>query len=303
MFDQNVYWYGNDGRAHLEIERYDITGEKPVYIGKTGIHGWMHPLAVSEYNGYLRIPTDEDYGAGLVILDKELNIVSELYGIGGNQKEPHPHDVATYKNIAVFGRGTTWWLVDISDPTDPKVMNGIDGASKNYDKAFLSEDTLLTSVYCYDENRTCSWIELETYDVSNALNIRKTGEFPLEKNSRELVYTLSPWSYKPSISATAEDRFTVVPYTIEYWDNGTYVRNYMLALFSTDNGLTLISKQQIDHHATEETKASKWKAMCIENTVYFVNLAVGTKETDITAISIYPFTADTLDPIAHLDDR
>ena len=296
VFDQSVHWYGNDGRAHLEIERYDITGEKPVYIGKTSIHGWMHPLAVSEYNGYLRIPTDEDYGAGLVILDKELNIVSELYGIGGNQKEPYPHDMATYKNVAVFGRGTTWYVVDVSDPAAPKVMNGIDGANQNYDKAFLSEDTLLTAVFCRDDAKEYNGIKLETYDISDEKNIVKTGEILLENNSRELMYRLSPWSYRQSVSAVSEKEFTVVPYTIEYWEYDDYVRKNMLALFSTEDGLTLVSKQEIERAITEGTKTSKWQAMYIDGTVYFVNMALGTKETDITAINIYTFNSTYLTP-------
>ncbi|MBR2914841.1 MAG: beta-propeller domain-containing protein, partial [Clostridia bacterium] len=249
-----------------------------------------------EYNGYLRIPTDEDYGAGLVILDKELNIVSELYGIGGNQKEPHPHDVATYKNVAVFGRGTTWYVVDVSDPAAPKVMNGIDGANQNYDKAFLSEDTLLTSVFCRDDAKEYNGIRLETYDISDEKNIVKTGEVLLENNSRELQYRLSPWSYRQSVSAVSEKEFTVVPYTIEYWDDTTYVRNYMLALFSTEDGLTLVSKQEIERVITEGTKTSRWQAMYIDGTVYFVNMALGTKETDITAINIYTFNSTDLTP-------
>lgn len=296
VFDQAVYWYGTDGRAYSDIERYDITGDIPVYIGKTSVHGWMYKSAVSEYNGYLRIPTNEDYGAGLVILDKELNIVSELYGIGGNQKEPHPHDVATYKNVAVFGRGTTWWIVDMSDPAAPKVMNGIEGASKNYCKAFLSEDTLLTSVFCRDDAKEYNGMMLETYDISDEKNIVKTGEILLENNSRELAYRLSPWSYRQSVSAVSEKEFTVVPYTIEYREGDDYVRKNMLALFSADDGLTLVAKREIEHEATEGTKASRWQAMYIDGTVFFVNMALGTKESDITAISIYAFDSTDLTP-------
>ncbi len=303
VFDQAVYWYGANGEAYTEIERYDISGELPIYIGKTRVYGRTYHLAVSEYNGYLRIPTNEDYGAGLIILDKDLNIVSELYGIGGNQQDPYPHDVETYKNTVIYGRDKNWWMVDVSEPEAPKVISIGEGGEIYYNKAFLSEDTLLTSIFCRDDTQDYGGIKLETYDISDEKNILKTGEILLENNSRELAYMLSPGTYQPSNSAAAENEFAVVPYTIEYWDDTTYVCRYMLALISTDNGLTLVSKQEIDHETASGIKASKWQVMYIDDAVYFVNLGVGTKETDITSVSIYFFTADDLTPIGQYSNN
>ena len=211
--------------------------------------------------------------------------------------------MGTYKNTVVYGRGKNWWTVDVSDPAAPKVINIGEGGETNYDKAFLSEDTLITSTVCRDDTQEYGGIKLETYDISDEKNILKTGEILLENNSRELAYILSPGTYQPSVSAAAENEFAVVPYTIEYWDDTTYVCRYILSLLSIDNGLTLVSKQEIDHKTDSGIKASKWQVMYIDDTVYFVNLGLGTKETDITSVTIYSFTADDLTPIGQYSNN
>ncbi|MBR2915108.1 MAG: beta-propeller domain-containing protein [Clostridia bacterium] len=298
VFYQTVLWYGNDGRAHLEIERYDITGKLPVYIGKTSVHGWMCSSAISEYNGYLRIPTYEDYGAGLIILDKELNVIGELYGIGGNQQDPLPHDVATYKNIAVFGRDSTWWTVDISDPASPKVTGSADGKGNSYHTVFLDDGYLLTSVFYRDYASDYAGLKLETYDVSDEMNIKKTGEMLLENESRQFIYMLSPGLYQETTSETSGAGTLVMPYVVAD-DNPRYV----LAMFSYGEELTLTAKQELVHTSTSEIKTSKWQMVRIGDGIHLVNLAMGTKETDITSVSVYSFNADDLTPIGQYDGK
>lgn len=298
VFYQTVLWYGNDGRAHLEIERYDITGKLPVYIGKTSVHGWMCSSAISEYNGYLRIPTYEDYGAGLIILDKELNVIGELYGIGGNQQDPLPHDVATYKNIAVFGRDSTWWTVDISDPASPKVTGSADGKGNNYHTVFLDDGYLLTSVFYRDYASDYAGLKLETYDISDEMNIKKTGEMLLENESRQFIYMLSPGLYQETTSETSGSGTLVMPYVVAD-DNPRYV----LAMFSYGEELTLTAKQELVHTSASEIKTSKWQMVRIGDGIHLVNLAMGTKETDITSVSVYSFNADDLTPIGQYDGK
>lgn len=298
VFYQTVLWYGNDGRAHLEIERYDITGKLPVYIGKTSVHGWMCSSAISEYNGYLRIPTYEDYGAGLIILDKELNVIGELYGIGGNQQDPLPHDVATYKNIAVFGRDSIWWTVDISDPASPEIIGSADCIGNYYNKTILDGGYLLTSVFYRDSDSDYAGLKLETYDISDEMNIKKTGEMLLENESRQFIYMLSPGLYQETTSETSGAGTLVMPYVVAD-DNPRYV----LAMFSYGEELTLTAKQELVHTSASEIKTSKWQMVRIGDGIHLVNLAMGTKETDITSVSVYSFNADDLTPIGQYDGK
>lgn len=298
VFDQSVYWYGSDGKAYIEVERYDITGKLPVYIGKTSVHGWMCSSAISEYNGYLRIPTYEDYGAGLIILDKELNVIGELYGIGGNQQDPLPHDVATYKNIAVFGRDSTWWTVDISDPASPEIIGSADCIGAYYNKTILDGGYLLTSVFYRDSDSDYAGLKLETYDVSDEMNIKKTGEMLLENESRQFIYMLSPGLYQETTSETSGSGTLVMPYVIAD-DNPRYV----LAMLSYGEELTLTAKQELVHTSTSEIKTSKWQMVRIGDGIHLVNLAMGTKETDITSVFVYSFNADDLTPLGRYDGK
>ncbi len=298
VFYQTVLWYGNDGRAHLEIERYDITEKLPVYVGKTDVRGWKCHYAISEYNGYLRVPVYDDYGAGVIILDKELNVVGELYGIGGNQQDPLPHDVATYKNIAVFGRDSTWWTVDISDPASPKVTGSADGKGNNYHTVFLDDGYLLTSVFYRDYASDYAGLKLETYDISDEMNIKKTGEMLLENESRQFIYMLSPGLYQETTSETSGSGTLVMPYVVAD-DNPRYV----LAMFSYGEELTLTAKQELVHTSASEIKTSKWQMVRIGDGIHLVNLAMGTKETDITSVSVYSFNADDLTPLGRYDGK
>ncbi len=298
VFYQTVLWYGNDGRAHLEIERYDITEKLPVYVGKTDVRGWKCHYAISEYNGYLRIPVYDDYGAGVIILDKELNVVGELYGIGGSQKHPIPHDVATYKNIAVFGRDSTWWTVDLSDPASPEIIGSADCIGAYYNKTILDGGYLLTSVFYRDYDSDHEGLRLETYDISDEMNIKKTGEMLLENFSRRFAYTLYPGAYLETETEASGAGALFIPYAVADDDP-----RCLIAMFSYGEELTLVSKREIELPSYEGIKTSKWQTVLIGDGVYLINLAMGTKESDITSVSVYSFSADDLTPLGRYDGK
>lgn len=135
------WWWGWDDRPVSHIHKFALKADaEPTYVASGEVDGWMYDqFAMSEYDGYLRAVTT-DFGVwwfdseeepeapanNVFVLEDDgegsLLPVGHVGGIAPNEQVQAVRMMGEKGYVVTFERTDPLFTIDLSDPTDPKVV-------------------------------------------------------------------------------------------------------------------------------------------------------------------------------------
>ncbi|MBR2915947.1 MAG: beta-propeller domain-containing protein, partial [Clostridia bacterium] len=186
--EQYVYNAENDRYNRCTtVNRFSLENGNPKHTGTVCVDGtYLNQYSFDEYNGYLRIavnrPSTNDNA--VIILDKDLNTVSEVTGMGKGEQVKSVRFYGETAYVVTFRQTDPLYALDLSDPENPVILSElkIPGFSTYLQK--FGEDMLFGFGYDADENT--GWrkgLKLSMFDISDAKNTCEKHTLLLSENT------------------------------------------------------------------------------------------------------------------------
>lgn len=174
----SVYNYGrffNSNTTH--IFKFKLKDGRIKLVAKGEVSGYVHDqFSMDEYNGYLRIATTGTNLLGddtnrLFVLDDRLNKVGELTGIAVGEQIKSVRFVGKIGYIVTYEQIDPLFVVDLSDPTNPKMRGeleipGYSAYLHPYDETHIIGIGYNTKTNQYGSTTTTS-LKMSMFDVSD----------------------------------------------------------------------------------------------------------------------------------------
>ena len=296
-----------ENKNQAEILKIDYDAGQIKMDGRTVIDGIIgDEFDIDEYDGYLRIAITKDSVAyltskkkytffdgetwfdcemsesdnsvakeqcsALIILDEKLDLVSELklhkdesvYGVRFDGDVAY---VVTYRQTDPL------FAVDLTDPTEPKIMSALEipGFSTYLHK--WDENTLVGIGYVAS---TSSALKISTYDISDKYDITESNVCKLPTNAR----SWAPLNHK-EIFISPEKNLIGLWFTGEFIIDDTHYSAVYSVYYYDGGELTEVLRCPV----TDEDGISDTRGMYIGDCIYIVN-----DEQGITVYSMNDYT-------------
>ena len=177
----SIYDYGilvNDFKS--KIFKFNLDNGKIKFVAQGEVPGTVHDqFSMDEYNGYLRIATTGENILGgdtntLTILDEKLQKVGEIYGIAVGEEIKSVRFVGKVGYIVTFEQIDPLFVVDLSDPKNPKLRGeleipGYSAYLHPYDETHIIGIGKNTETNKYG-NTTTTNMKMSMFDVSDLDN-------------------------------------------------------------------------------------------------------------------------------------
>lgn len=266
FFRDISYTYTNTTKVH----KFDIKDGKVQYCATGAVPGsLLNQFSMDEYNGYFRITTTdnsnfEESTNNLYVLDSDMNIVGKLENLAKGERIYSTRFMGTKCYMVTYKTVDPLFVIDISDPTTPKVLGElkIPGYSKylhpigeNYLIGF-GEDSIEKSYIDWNgEQQVTAYtngLKLAIFDVSDFNNPKEIHSIKIggRGSYSELLYNHKTLLYDE------ERGIFAFPATIckeaGTYDNGvpmygkTEFAGVLVYNLSVKNGISLRGK--IDHN-------------------------------------------------------
>ena len=239
-----------------EIIKLDLTGEDGFVVEAAGtVDGQLlNQFSMDEYDGHLRVVTtywqnkrtvyrDEELGFtnykysdsgqtnGLYVLDEDMNLVGEISGLAEDERVYSVRFTGDVGYFVTFRQVDPLFSVDLSDPSDPKIMGElkIPGFS-NYLHPY-SETLLFGLGQDADENtgRTTG-MKLSMFDISDPYDVIERDKLSIGDGYSEALY-----NHKAILISASRG---IIGFPSQ---NG-----YVIYGYSEDGGFTEITRTELD---------------------------------------------------------
>ena len=185
------------------IHRFDIRGSGgPAYEASGSVDGFLvNQFAMSEHQGYLRVASTDAPVWGwwrqgrtsvsrvdvLERVGRELSVVGSVGGLGKGERIFAVRFIGEVGYVVTFRQTDPLYTVDLSDPTDPKVVGELKIPGYSAYLHPIREDVLLGVGQDADERGRVLGTQVSVFDVSDLANPVRTHQFNLPKSSRTEV--------------------------------------------------------------------------------------------------------------------
>ncbi|MBO7216283.1 MAG: beta-propeller domain-containing protein, partial [Clostridia bacterium] len=185
---QYVYNEENDRYNRCTtVNRFSLENGNPKHTGTVCVDGtYLNQYSFDEYNDYLRIAVNRlsTNDNAVIILDKDLNTVSEVTGMGKGEQVKSVRFYGETAYVVTFRQTDPLYALDLSDPENPVILSElkIPGFSTYLQK--FGEDMLFGFGYDADENT--GWrkgLKLSMFDISDAKNTCEKHTLLLGENT------------------------------------------------------------------------------------------------------------------------
>jgi hypothetical protein len=223
-------WWGGantnrDDWGRTTIHKFALRGDdgQPQYRASGKVDGWLlNQFSMSEYDGYFRIATTdwnvpgrtERSGNHLTILaerDGELVQTGAVRNLAPGERIYSMRMTGELGYMVTFRQTDPLYTLDLSDPTDPKVLGElkINGFSSYIHP--LGTDHLLTVGKDADDNGRVTGLHLQIFDVSDLENPRRVHHKRLTSD-RWNSWTPAMWDHH-AFTFDASRNLLVLPMT------------------------------------------------------------------------------------------
>ncbi|MGN1270404.1 MAG: beta-propeller domain-containing protein [Clostridia bacterium] len=148
--------YNNSSSYKTEIYKFDILDDGSIkYASKAKVNGQtINQYSLDEYNGNLRVALYDNNGSRVVIFDNNLNKIGESANVAKGEKMYSSLFIGDKLYFVTFKNMDPLFVVDLSDPTSPKVLGE------------LKIPGYSTYLHSYDENHLIG-IGMQTEEFIN----------------------------------------------------------------------------------------------------------------------------------------
>jgi inhibitor of cysteine peptidase len=196
----------------------------------------LNQFALDEKDGYLRLAANNgDWSNRLnavYILDSDLATVGSLENLAANESIQAARFVGDTLYLVTFRQIDPLFVIDLSNPTEPKVLGELTMPGFSSYLHPVDEDHVLGI------GREGSRVKISLYDVSDQANPQEVSKYLTEENS--YAYSSAQWDYK-AVLFSAEKNLLVIPVNIYDYNSVNYTPfdGFLVFDVSVDSGISL----------------------------------------------------------------
>jgi len=270
-WDSWWFWWGDEISENNEmtnIHVFNISGQGQTdYVASGRINGTINnQFSLSEYEGYIRVcSTTGQWGRwwiedpepmenhvfvlGLSTHGNEYEVVGHVGGIAKDESIWSSRFVGEKAYLVTFRNIDPLWTIDLSNPTNPKVIGELEIPGVSTYIHPMGENHLLTiGIGGNDDGLEWGVTQVSIFDVSDFSNPQLTSSMKLTPEPQGAGYSYSEATYEhKAFQYWEEDNLLAVPLSTSRWfENGyEYVSKLQLINAKPDEELTLYS--EVDH--------------------------------------------------------
>lgn len=260
------------------------------YVAETDVLGsGLDQFAFDEYNGYLRLVTTEfnwwgwwwtdttenEINNRLYVLDEDLNVVSTLEGIGKpGESVQSVRFVGDYAYVVTFLRTDPFYVIDLSDPTNPvKLSELIIPGFSDYLQP-INEDLILGIGYGDNDGGT-NGLKISLYDVSDKSNAVVASEIIYPYADNMYIWTSTLYNHKDLV-VSADKGIIALPYNrYEYGETAEdwwyrYNTGVLVLNLDVENG-AISERGWVEHSESNSYDTYVYKSKFISDYLYTIS--------------------------------
>ena len=253
-----LYTYKNGYRSDSEvsrngqytvINRFSLSGATPEHTGTAWVHGvYLNQYSFDESNGYLRVAVDRFDDNAVVILDKDLEIVGEIDGMGVNEDIKSVRFYGDMAYVVTFRQTDPLYAIDLSDPENPVILSELKVPGFSVYLQSYGEGKMFGLGNDADPiTGQTKGLKISMFDVSDPTNVRELHTKKFGTNVFFRDFSLKSISVNPQKNLIMFPYLTFAPVEKYNEETDTYysyhVAKYVFAFYSYDeNGFKLVGE-------------------------------------------------------------
>ena len=232
-----------DSQTATQIIRLSIDGTEIEENGTLYVDGnILNQFSMDEYNGYFRVVTEftptyiyDEYASvdtsdtvtTLYVYDNNLKLVGKTDSVGQGEEIKSVRFDGDIAYFVTFRQTDPLFTVDVSDPTNPKILSELKIPGFSEYLHVMSEDLLLGFGREADpETGRTDGLKLSMFDISDKTDVTEKTTFVF---ADDMAYSDAEYNHK-AIYVDKENKIIAIPYT--YYTNGNDV--YLYGVFKYD---------------------------------------------------------------------
>ena len=236
----NYEWDGRTETCGTEIYAFALNGGKPALKATGTVPGFVDDqYSIDQYKGFLRVTTTNyDYRkdvdvSSLYVLNKKLEMIGALKDFAPDEKVKSTRFLGDLAYVVTFRNTDPLFAVDLSDPSNPKLLGEVKLPGFSEYLHPLSDKLLLGVGYAGDEeNVSFNCVKLSLFDISDPTKPKeldthtvKDAETDVNIDPKAFVYDAERGVFGLPMSYTVYNR------------NGVWLgTKYVYKTFAVENG-------------------------------------------------------------------
>jgi hypothetical protein len=292
------FWWNQDHPEQLNVHMFDIRRPgRSSYLGSGRVEGaLLNQFSLDEHQGYLRVATTTDRWARwwlenpppsenhLFVLGRqgnELVEVGHLGGIASGESIFAARMIGDKGYIVTFEQIDPLFTLDLSDPTNPRVVGELELPGFSTYIHPLAQDKLLTIGVGGDENGANWLTQISLFDVSDFANPSIVDQHTLAQSGEwgwsEALYEHKAFQY------WAPKNLLAVPLSSYRSVGDTWEYSSTLELITVDLDAGLSSYGTIDHSSLYNSDPeSYWYYRDIRRSIFMGDFIYAISDRGIT---------------------
>ena len=241
--NEHIYWYEQNDIDGMEttIRKLSYKDGKIEAVAQGILNGYIHnSFSIDEYEGYLRVVTTsgqtEGQTNGIYILDADLKVIGSIEELAKNERVYSARLMGDTGYFVTFRETDPLFSVDLSDPTNPKILGElkIPGFSE-YLHPYGENQLLGIGMEVDEETAVTSGLKLSMFDISDNTNV-------MEKNKHVLENVFSSdalYNYKAVLIDAGRNMIGFAAYE----EGG---QNYYIFSYDEEKGFECLMKERVN---------------------------------------------------------
>lgn len=257
--NENIYYY-----EEIWDENKTITNVRKLSYDKGNIESAAQgkfdgnlndSFSIDEYEGNLRVVTTVDNTNALYIFDENLEKIGSIEGLAEDERVYSARLMGDTGYFVTFRNVDPLFSVDLSDPTNPKILGELKIPGFSQYLHPYSEGLLLgIGMDADEETGATEGLKLSMFDISDNTNVIEAHQFISERD----YYTNLFSSYKGLMIDTDKNIFG---FSTEGMDG----EHYCLFTYDEDKGFVELMRTEVNNSGYMETRG-----IYIDDTLYVI---------------------------------
>ena len=269
--------------ATTDIHKFDISDPDSVtYRGSGSVKGYMlSQWSMSEYNGDLRVAStsqpdwrgDQESESFITVLtekDGTLETIGQVGGIGKSERIFAVRFIGDVGYVVTFRQTDPLYTLDLSDPTDPKVVGELKIPGYSAYLHPISDDLLIGVGQAATDNGRVLGTQVSLFDVSDPANPKRIDKYTIENGNSE-----AEWDHRAFLYWEPTG-LVVLPITTYSWNDETGTEQGFvgaIGLEITKDGIREVKRisNTNDHHNPWDWESQVRRSVVIGEVVYTIS--------------------------------
>ncbi|MCF7925804.1 MAG: beta-propeller domain-containing protein [Candidatus Izimaplasma sp.] len=271
-------WFSTEteSNSHTAILKVAIDGPRVAFDTFGTIAGrTLNQFSMDEYNGVLRVATTTGFWGDNInnrvfMLDSKLNVISKLEELGKpGETIKSARFVGDYAYLVTFEQTDPFYVLDLSNPTNPSVLGELEITGFSSYLQPLGEKYML-GIGFGDTTGGTAGIKISIYDISDKTNPVVFDEIIYDYSEFGWAHTSVTYNHKDLLVSLSKG-LIALPFTSYNYANDTYQYNSGILVFEFDEDTGLFVKGYVQHATNTEDEVYVYKAKFISDYFYTVS--------------------------------